>query len=320
MVAIGTKSIAIIGKLNKNGRDMNVRASAFVFTTGVLAGGAIVYLSLRLTHPINSPDKLPKVTTRIRAAERHQTGAGNAVPPLERKIATATSPRKDAENSAPEPVTPPTIVNAPANGADEVRYAKAKWKAEKQFGDFLKHFAAIGGDAEKFRALLIERQLMLSDIITAAQAQGLDVGGGQGNRRVDDLIKRSFQEFNSHMKEAMGDDAYREFVKFEGGKPNFNVAQDLEVRLAGSSFELSASQKAELITVLSKAREPNGMRYTYSVQDEDGMPKPMLQIPESALPAVKSILSPQQFQQFSNIYAEQAQQRAMPRPPPITRR
>ena len=296
---------------------MNVRIWILVFAAGGLVGGAAVYHGLRSVRPLSPPRNMAKdVAVRAPNAGSRQEPVGRGPLAPATGIAVAASPKKEADNPVPELVATPVIVNAPATSADEARYAKAKWRAERQFGDFLTHFASIGGDAEKFRALLVERQSMLSDIIAAAQAQGLAVGGSQSNRSVDELIKRSFQEFNSRMKEAMGADAYREFLKFEGGKPNFNIAQNLEARLAGTSFELTEAQRTEIIAALSRAREPNGMRYTYSIYDDDGTPKPMLQIPESVLPVVKNILSPQQYEKFAGIYADQAHRRSMVKPPP----
>lgn len=177
-----------------------------------------------------------------------------------------------AHPNAPAPVAP-IVVNAAAGTLDPenaARTRKAAWMVDKQYGAFLEHLASIGGNAEKFRTLLLERQLLISDIFEVGRANG--VGDTNETAALRELAKSSVREFNAHMKQAVGDDAYGEFTRFQARLGEFNVAADLGQRLTGTPHELTPTQRSQVISALYETKDSTGWKKSYSEDDRDGGP------------------------------------------------
>lgn len=188
------------------------------------------------------------------------------------------------------------------DAAERVR--TAAMKVEKQHGDFLKQLSARGGDATTFRALLIERQMISSDILSAGRTQGINTSDRQQAKALFDFIKQSVSEFNLHIKQSVPESDYKAWIEWERIKPDFQVGAELKRRLESTGSALTPPQHDAVTKVLIETKDPSGWTKVISVMDPDGAPTLFRIVPESAMERIRPILTPEQFARFSQLVEE----------------
>lgn len=104
-------------------------------------------------------------------------------------------------------------------------------------------------DLEKFKGLLVEKQLAITDVLAAARNQGLT---GRGSRdEIRQLVEDTQAEIDGNIRTAMGESAYAEYKNYETTLPQRAVVSQLEQRLSYSSTPLNDTQTEQLVQILA---------------------------------------------------------------------
>jgi hypothetical protein len=190
-------------------------------------------------------------------------------------------------------------------------------QVEKQYGAFLKKLEARGGNAGLFRSMLVERQMIVADVVAASRAQGIDVRNEVERKTVNELVRKSVSEYNQEIKAAVGDQVYQAWVESERMKGEFNLSQELARRLTQTA-PLQEGQQGEFVRILFETKDASGWKHVSSVVDEDGSPMLMRQIPPEAIEKMRRVLEPEQMATFIYLFEEQKRDFAASRrvPPP----
>lgn len=208
------------------------------------------------------------------------------------------------------------VISAPAarpESADSDNYNKrlqaAGFLIDRRYRGFLAGYAEEGKDASRLRTMLIERQMIGSEILDVAQAQGLDLSDPKVRSSVLGMISSSAREYASQIRDTIGDADYRSLQKYESMQPERTVAEELPRRMAGTGGELSDNQQNQLVDILYRSKEPNGGRL---ITNSFGPNKPPLPdhaavrvIPPGAIESLRGVLSAQQLAVLSSIADEQ---------------
>lgn len=288
----------------------------------VLALGVSVIAYLKWPRHRDAPSLVDR-RTNFGASDRRAKSGRTAPVPIEREVISTTNddthPEAHSAQNTPDP-SPANAQPSPSNGIPAIndyddRHAKAVRKIDKGYSVFLKQMEMSGKDAAKMRVLLIEREMVPSDIFAAGRAQGYNVGGPPSAMQpLMDLVKQALKDNDRKMKEELGIDDYKALQVFRIYAPEWTVVDDLCARLEASSFALTEEQRARVVEALYASTETIGGRNARQVGSApEGYAGLTRIIPPTALDNVRPILSPQQMEEFVKIYNEQQRRREWPR-------
>ncbi len=176
---------------------------------------------------------------------------------------------------------------------------------DRWHGDFLRYLGEKGGDVERFRRALIERQMITSDILAVGKAQGIDILNREASKPLWDLLKRSMAEYAGVMKASVGPDDYWLWTEFEKARGEHYIAAEMNRRLAGTGSEMTGETRDALVKILFEAFDDDGRKNNLSLLNEEGFPTLVRVIPESALARAGAVLDPTQAAKLAEIYQEQ---------------
>lgn len=185
------------------------------------------------------------------------------------------------------------------------RMNEATNKVEKLYGPFLAHLAQQGRDAGRFRALLIERQMITSDILAAGRAEGIDVMDRLKSKPLLDLMRKASADFTKQIRETVGENDYGLWTEWELRKPDYNVGLELNRRLNGTGFQLTLMELEKFAGALYETKDTAGRRKALAVPDADGVSIVVRVIQQSGIDSMRTMLSPQQYAKLLDIYREQ---------------
>lgn len=107
---------------------------------------------------------------------------------------------------------------------------------------------------EKFKALLADRQAAATDVMSAAQANGMNPRENRDQIRA--LITNAETEIDNNIRATLGDSVYQQYMDYERTMPQRGLTTQLEQRLSYTSTPLNPNQTEQLVTLLAAAN-PN---------------------------------------------------------------
>lgn len=135
---------------------------------------------------------------------------------------------------------------------------------EQRYADLFKKLNLPPEQIQKLAALLEERANTMSDLITVARDQGINLRGNPEAYRK--LVTETQNQLNDGIKAAIGDSGFAQLTNFERTIPQRNLVSDLEHRLSYTQVPLSPAQAAQLVQVLAANPSPRPAAATASGQ------------------------------------------------------
>lgn len=108
--------------------------------------------------------------------------------------------------------------------------------------------------AEKLKALLIERQASRQDVFEAARAQGIDPRESPEAYRK--LMADARNEVESSIKSVLGDSGYAQLQTYEQTMPQRGLVNEIQQRLTYSNTPMTATQAEQLVQILAANPPP----------------------------------------------------------------
>jgi hypothetical protein len=134
-------------------------------------------------------------------------------------------------------------------------------------------FKTLNLPAEKlatFKALLLEKQSVVQDVMAAARDQGLDPRTGGGEIR--QMIADAQAEIDGSVKSLLGNDAFAQYEEFQRTQPQRALVSQLQQSLSYTASPLTTSQADQLVTILAANSPPAANRRATS--DAPALPPP----------------------------------------------
>ena len=231
---------------------------------------------------------------------------------------TVTKPVQVETKPAPAPESPmkdiASIMKNP--GMKEMIRAQQKGQIEMMYGPLLKCLQLSDADLEKFKNLLLDRQMALVD---SSMDMMNSAATPEDKKATADRIKNMNAAYDAQAKELLGDDNYTIYKSFEETQ-----AERMQVTMFKSSLtgvdQLSVEQEDSLIRAMHDERSNfkstvPGFGDTQTPDPSQFTPERITQILEDSaklqeqyVAKAATILTPSQLEQFK---ASQKQQQAM---------
>jgi hypothetical protein len=125
---------------------------------------------------------------------------------------------------------------------------------EQRYADLFKKMNLPPEQIQKLAALLEERANTMSDLITVARDQGINLRENPEAYRK--LVTETQNQLNNAIKAAIGDSGFAQLTNYERTIPQRNLVSDLEHRLSYTQVPLGPAQAAQLVQVLAANPSP----------------------------------------------------------------
>lgn len=302
---------------------------------GVLAVAAGVF-AFRSQRELSDLRRAAEAATVREAAQRDEKKqwqktteeTARRIADLEKELAAVRSRGASGENSpgGSTGVAP----SAPAPGADlltsamslldnpdmqRTMAARQRAALNARYGALFKSLHLDAATLAQFKDLLVEKQMVSSDVLSVVAKQGLNPL--QNRQEVARLMASAQTEIDGKIKNLLGDDGYGEFQNYQRTQPQRALVTQLEQNLSFTDAPLTAAQSEQLVQVLSASTPPRPPNAPVSTRTT-------ARISDEMIERASSVLSPVQLQALQEIrqQQQQAQQAALlllqnqaPRPP-----
>jgi hypothetical protein len=198
-----------------------------------------------------SQAQLASIEHRIAAAEKGRAEAETALRNLRDR---PTPPRT--------PTARPDIAAALANGMaaldnpaiQKVMAATMKSSLDQRYGSLFRQLKLSPADLDKFKDLLVERQMGGVDVMRAAQSQGVNPGtGGAG---LAALMGKAQTDVDDSIRSLIGDQRFQQYQDFNQNIASYTLLDQIERRLSYTNAPLQESQSEPLLRALVETSQP----------------------------------------------------------------
>ncbi len=170
---------------------------------------------------------------------------------------------------------------------------------------------------EQLKQLLVEKQAVVMDVMTAARSQGM---GGRNNRdEIRQVVASTQAEVEASIRAAIGDAAYEQYRNYEVTLPQRGLVDQLSQRLSYSNSPLGDAQAEQMVRILA-ATAPNGQAGNAGNAGAVLMPMVInsgrggtanvvmggsVAITDAAIAQARGVLTPQQVSALETLQQEQ---------------
>jgi hypothetical protein len=137
-----------------------------------------------------------------------------------------------------------------------VMVMQQKAQLDSRYGALFKKLGLPAPQIDQLKNLLVEKQVAVMDVYSAARAQGLT---GPGSReQIQALAQQTTGEIDSSIRSLLGDEGYRQFQQYEKTAPQRAVVDQLATRLSYTASPLTSQQSEQLVQILANATPQTG--------------------------------------------------------------
>jgi hypothetical protein len=284
-------------------------------------------------------ETLEKTKARLQADAAAVASRPDSTPAAEAKDGARTAQAGARPAGRPDANT--TRVNFNPDNPQFQRLMAVQQKAglDARYAPLFKKLSLPPGQIDQLKTLLVEKQMALVDVMSAARAQGVT-----DRQQVRALAAQTVGEIDNNIRTLIGADGLQQLQQFERTAPQRALVDQLATRLSYTSSPLTPQQSEQLVQILADNAAPAGgppgavigpnegpvMRYATSISTSSsghgpgpggpGMAMsgtlalggPTTNISDQAVSQAQAILSTEQLAALQQVRAEQqAQQQAM---------
>lgn len=169
----------------------------------------------------------------------------------------------------------------------------------------------------QFKNLLVEKQMVNTDVMIAATQQGINPM--QNPKEFRDMMQATQSDIDTKIKSTLGDDGYAQFQNYQQTQGQRNVVTQLEQSLSYTETPLTSAQSDQMLQILSSQTSPTGAAGAQIViAGPGGGPSPMgggagSRITDATIASAQGVLSPPQVQALQEIQQQQQAQQQLAR-------
>ena len=116
--------------------------------------------------------------------------------------------------------------------------------------DLVRKLKLTSGEASKLADLMVERQLAVMDVLSAARSEGLT--GRESRDEIRALVRQASVDIDGQIKSLLGDDRYADYQNYQQTQPQRAQIGELERRLGYTSTPLQDYQTDAMIKILAE--------------------------------------------------------------------
>ncbi len=138
----------------------------------------------------------------------------------------------------------------------KMRQLEERERLDQRFAGLFRRLNLAPADLDRFKDLLVERDLVASDVYQAARSLGLNF---RDNRdQIQKQVADAQAAVDATIASTLGDAVLQQYQQYQQAAPQRFVAGQLERRLSYTPTPLTASQSDTLVTLLAAAAPGNG--------------------------------------------------------------
>ncbi len=230
----------------------------FMSTTKLKVAAAAAVVALAIGGYLGSEWRRRAEPTNIASTAVGQTPRQATTPATSGKRAAGTdeaSRGRTASNVNPNPAAANTSA-AGLNAAEQnvllasqnAQAVAARSGLEQRYGTLFRRLGLSPAELEKFRDLLVERQMSTNDAMWVAQQQGikLDADPAQWKAAMDKVRA----DVDEGIRTALGDERYRVYQDYNVNASSYILLDQIERRLSATGAPLQESQSELLLRLL----------------------------------------------------------------------
>lgn len=224
-----------------------------------------------------------------------------------------------ASNRRRDPAAAMAMLDNPA--MQKVMAGSIKRSLDQRYATLFRKLKLSPADLDKFKDLLVEKQMSGLDVMRAAQSQGLNPATNP--TEFSALMAKAEGEANDSIHTLLGDQSFGQFQDYSQNIGSYGLLDQIEQRLSYTNVPLESSQSEALLRVLSTtAKAPampgasNGGSAMASLMQSFGSANPMLaaltqpRITDQTIESAQGVLNPAQIEVLKQIQTEQQNQAA----------
>jgi hypothetical protein len=186
---------------------------------------------------------------------------------------------------------------------------QARARLDASYAALFKSLGLPSEQLDKFKNLLVEKQLAVADVMASAMSQGLNPRDPQNRTAVSEMVDESNREIDDNIRQVLGDQAYSNYKTYEQTLPERNTASQLAQRLSYTNTPLQDYQSDALVKIL--ASNPAGRNDMPSGLANVMNPGRTAPISSQAVDQAQSVLNPAQTAALAQLQQEQQSQQKM---------
>lgn len=298
----------------------------FMSTTKLKVAAAAAVVALALGGYLGSEwrrraDSTSIATTAVQGIPRQENApatSGTRAPGTD-----TTSHGRTASDANPHPAAPtasPARLDAAErnvlSATQRAQAAALRTGLEPRYGPLFRRLGLPPAELEKFRDLLVERQLSTYDAMKVAQAQGIEVEANPAQWKA--LNDKILADLDGSIRTVLGDERYRLYQDFNNNGSSYLLLDRIERRLSDTGAPLQESQSEPLLRLLvatapaapaAAAQGPlQGVTAAMSGSDPLLAAAARGPISDETMARAPSILTPAQVETLRQIQSEQKAQ------------
>jgi hypothetical protein len=181
-------------------------------------------------------------------------------------VAEAGAPAGDGENTSPDgtfrrvrrgPGGPLNNIMSVMEKPEMQRLMALQQKAalDGRYAALFKSLNLSPEDLDKFKALLVEKQTAMQDVVAAARARGIDpLADPEGLRK---MIADTQADVDNHIKAILGETGFAQYQEYQQTTPQRTLVSQLQQSLSYTSAPLSDEQAEQLVGILARTSPPS---------------------------------------------------------------
>ncbi len=192
-----------------------------------------------------------------------------------------------------------------------------------RYADLFRRLKLSPAQVDQLKDLLVERQSVATDVMSAAREQGLD--GRDSRDQLRKLMQETEAGVNAEIESLLGAEGYAAYQTYEQTQSQRNVVSQLETRLSYSSAPLTDSQSEQLVRILAStsptSNQGGGAALNFiaaagrggaGIAQVAGVATGGTSlVTDAAIAQAQSVLAPAQVDALRQIQVEQQAQRQM---------
>jgi hypothetical protein len=149
---------------------------------------------------------------------------------------------------------------------------------DRRFAGLFKQMNLSPEQQERFKALLLERELSATDAMLVAAKNGFNVM--QNPEQIQKLAVASQSESEAQIKELLGDAAYAQYQDYRRTEPQRSTVAQLQQNLGYTDTPLTLTQSTQLTRILAETNPGKSQPGTFISEEAIARATPVLSQPQ----------------------------------------
>lgn len=176
--------------------------------------------------------------------------------------------------------------------------ARQRSTLNARYGPLFKNLHLDAATLTQFKDLLVEKQMVSSDVLSVVAKQGLNPL--QNRQEVSQLLVKAQSDIDGKIKTLLGDEGYGQFQNYQRTQPQRAVVTQLEQNLSYTDAPLTAAQSEQLVQILASTANTGARSQTTPVPT-----RATARISDEMIDRAGAVLSPTQLQALEDIRQQQ---------------